>query len=89
MKVTYCKRKKGLLKKSIELSILCDLQMFIFIYDKQQKRVIHFASDQTQDFMEMFNQKNQREFFSNQDVSRFTLGNRAFRCPVLSVGLGI
>ena len=33
-KVTFCKRKKGLLKKSMELSILCDLNMFILIYDK-------------------------------------------------------
>ena len=32
--VTFCKRKKGLLKKSIELSMLCDLNMFVFIYDK-------------------------------------------------------
>lgn len=33
-KVTYCKRKKGLLKKSIELSILCDVSMFLFVFDK-------------------------------------------------------
>lgn len=44
-KVTYCKRKKGLLKKAIELSLLCDLKMFVFIYDKNQRRVIHYASD--------------------------------------------
>ncbi len=34
-KVTYCKRKKGILKKSMELSILCDVSMFVFIYDKK------------------------------------------------------
>ena len=34
-RVTYCKRKKGLLKKSIELSILCDVTMFMVIYDKE------------------------------------------------------
>ena len=33
-KVTYCKRKKGLLKKSVELSVLCDVSTFVFIYDK-------------------------------------------------------
>lgn len=69
-KVTYCKRKKGLLKKSIELSLLCDLDMFVFIYDKNQKRVIHYASNASQDFFEIFNEKNQREFYSNEDYER-------------------
>ena len=67
--MTYCKRKKGLLKKSIELSLLCDLQMFVFIYDKNQKRVIHYASDAKLDFLDIFNQENQREFYTNDDVS--------------------
>ena len=35
-KVTYCKRKKGLLKKAIELSKLCDQVCFVFIYDKEK-----------------------------------------------------
>lgn len=43
-KVTYCKRKKGLLKKTIELSVLCQLKMYMFIFDEKQKRVIHYAS---------------------------------------------
>jgi len=42
----------------MELSLLCDVQMFVYIYDKQQKRVIHYASDCQQDFMDMFNSKN-------------------------------
>lgn len=69
LKVTYCKRKKGLLKKSMELSILCDLQMFVFIYDQSQRRVIHYASDPNLDFCHIFNEPNQREFYSNKDVS--------------------
>ena len=44
-KVRYCKRKKGLLKKAIELSVLCDVQMFLFIYDKSAQRVVHYCSD--------------------------------------------
>jgi len=69
-KVTYCKRKKGLLKKSIELSILCDLKVFMYIYDKSQKRVIHFASDPSQNILEIFNTENQREYYSNNDYAR-------------------
>ena len=44
-KVTYCKRKKGLLKKAVELSVLCDVSTFVFVFDKTQKRCVHFASD--------------------------------------------
>ena len=69
LKVTFCKRKKGLLKKSIELAILCDLKLFLYIYDKNSNRVIHFSSDENQDFMEMFNNQSHREFFSDKDVS--------------------
>ena len=53
----------------MELSILCDLKMFVFIYDQSQRRVIHYASDPNQDFCEIFNEENQREFYSNKDVS--------------------
>ena len=69
-KVTYCKRKKGLLKKAIELSLLCDLKMFVFMYDKKQKRAIHFARDPEQDLMEIFNEENQREYYTNRDYIR-------------------
>lgn len=78
VQVTYCKRKKGLLKKAIELGVLCDLKLFIFIYDEEQKRVVHFASDENHDFLELFNEKNQREFYNNNDVSHplFEILNR-------------
>lgn len=66
-KVTYCKRKKGLLKKSVELSVLCDVSTFVFIFDKTQKRCVHFASDPSLDFLQLFNERCHREFFSNYD----------------------
>ena len=69
-KVTFCKRKKGLLKKCIELSVLCDLKMFVFMYDHEDNRVVHYASDAQQDFFALFNKQSQREYYSNRDYIR-------------------
>ena len=57
-KVSLCKRKKGLLKKTIELSVLCDLKIFMFMYDETQKRVTHFASHDNFELMDLFNKRN-------------------------------
>ena len=35
-KVTLSKRKRGLFKKAIELSILCDIDLFICILDREK-----------------------------------------------------
>ena len=66
-KITYCKRKKGLLKKSIELSLLCDVSVFVFIYDEKKKRCVHFGSDPRQNILNAFNDPCIREFYSNKD----------------------
>ena len=41
---TFCKRKKGFIKKAIELSLLCEQQIYISIYDKNRKRLVEFQS---------------------------------------------
>ena len=65
--VTYVKRAKGLVKKSIELSVLCDQEVFLFIYDKNKDRVIHFHSDPNLDIKSIFKQPLEREFLCNND----------------------
>ena len=78
-KVTFCKRKKGVLKKSMELSMLCDVSMFIFIYDKDKGRCLHYASQPEDNLLSFFNDSCHREFYSNQDYQK--MGGRAEYLP--------
>ena len=54
-KVTLCKRKKGLIKKAIELSILCGQKIMILIQDESKQRITPFLSHKDIDFIQMFN----------------------------------
>jgi hypothetical protein len=40
--VTYCKRKKNLIRKLIEISKLCDLNMFLVIFDKEKQTMLEY-----------------------------------------------
>ena len=42
--VTFCKRRKGLIKKAMELSILCHKQIGLFIYDEKSRKMISYNS---------------------------------------------
>jgi len=38
--IAFCKRKRAFLKKAIELSVSCDQQMLVMIFDKTRNRLI-------------------------------------------------
>ena len=41
---TYCKRKRGFLKKAMELSMLCTQKISVVIYDKEREKVVSYCS---------------------------------------------
>ena len=43
-RITYLKRKKGLIKKAMELSMLCSQKMLLIIYDEENNKVIYYHS---------------------------------------------
>ena len=43
--ITYHIRKRGLLKKCIELSSMCGLEVYLFIHDTKKNKVIEYQSN--------------------------------------------
>ena len=40
--VTFCKRRRGILKKCIELSKMCEQKVFMVIYDPLKEKAVQF-----------------------------------------------
>ena len=40
--VTFCKRRRGILKKCIEMSKMCEQRVFMVIYDPVKQKAVQF-----------------------------------------------
>ena len=76
--MTYSKRKRGILKKAIELSVLCGQDIFLVIFDKQKQKLIEFRSSMefNTKIVDSLTQRDialhfKHEVYNNGDYSRF------------------
>lgn len=74
---TLTKRKRGLLKKAMELSILCDCQIALTIITRD-KRIIQYSNSNPEDVMRACNEGSLRfSSFSNEDYRPMFLKKNA------------
>ena len=44
--VTFCKRRRGLMKKAIEMSVLCGQDIFFIMFDREKQKLYEFNSSE-------------------------------------------
>lgn len=42
--VTYCKRKKGIIKKAIEIAAMCNQKVFLALFDQERQKLVTYKS---------------------------------------------
>ena len=77
--ITYYKRKKGLIKKALELSRLCDIEVFLVIVDSKKRLSITSTKKPSQQFIEQYlvnlSPLNIKEEYKEEDYVKFTKDN--------------
>ena len=77
--VAFCKRRRGILKKAIEISRMCEQQVFLVIFDPLKNKALQFCSEHQFGFSEAYNaDKSIRksdapeniEFYTNEDYDK-------------------
>ena len=77
-KVTTSKRKKCIFKKAIELSVLCNLDVFMVVFDREKQSISQLTSDPDFDdrvVAHMLERHNREQFrrktFTNENYKDF------------------
>ena len=52
--MAYCKRRRGLLKKAIEMSRMCDTRVFLVVHDPDKEKAVLYQSDESFTFVEAY-----------------------------------
>jgi len=74
--ITYYKRKKGLIKKALELSRLCDIEVFLVIVDAKKRLSITSTKTSPKQFIDQYlihlSPLNIKEEYKEEDYTKFT-----------------
>ena len=78
--ITYYKRKKGLIKKVMELSLLCDVDIFLVIVDHKQRLSVTTSKSTAEEFILKnlinFNKKVIKEKYNLKDYKKIFCGEK-------------
>ncbi|CAO3659729.1 unnamed protein product [Rhizopus stolonifer] len=74
--VTFLKRKQGLMKKAYELSVLCNCEIALVIFNNQNNKLVQYASTDMDkvlmrytEYGEPFESKDNEDFKDEDDIS--------------------
>ena len=67
---TFLKRKKGLIKKAMELAVLCDTDVLVAMIPRENKKLTLFSTKKLEEFKSSFltNTKPNSDSYSLSDV---------------------
>ena len=78
--ITYYKRKKGLIKKTLELALLCDVETFLVILNKKKKLSITSSKKSPENFINSYlknlSKRKIKEQFSLNDYPNIFKGGK-------------
>jgi hypothetical protein len=80
--ITLSKRKRGLMKKLIEFSSLCKLDLYFLAFDKEKQKLIEFRSSHKFNLKKVqsllvpeIKEQFQHQIYTNRDYQKFVRKN--------------
>ena len=78
--ITFYKRKKGLIKKAMELSLLCNVDFFLVIVDNKERLSVTCSKNSIQEFIRKYilniNNRIVKETFTLEDYNKIFCGEK-------------